>query len=157
MLGHRHAAQTPVLRSGMMLRKWISGATLLVIVFGLGFLAGRQAEVNAQSRNRVFELRIATTSNKEKLNVLMNRFRGGEVKIWERLGMKGVGFWVPADSPKSENTLIYILAHESRQQADASWAKFRDDPEWVAFPKTDLGPVTVDRTFMEPVDFSPLK
>ena len=72
--------------------------------------------------------------------------------------MKPVGFWVPTDSPKSENTLVYILAHEGRKQADASWAKFRDDPEWVAFPKTpDLGKVTVDRTFMAPVDFSPMK
>jgi hypothetical protein len=140
-----------------MLRKCISGGTLVAIVFGLGFLAGRVAEVNAQS-NRVFELRIATLENKEKLNVLMNRFRGGEVKIWDRLGMKSVGYWVPIDAPKSETTLIYILAHQSKQAADASWTKFRDDPEWVAFPKTpDLGKVTVDRTFMAPVDFSPMK
>ena len=141
-----------------MLKKWISGVSLLVVVFGLGFFSGRSATVNAQSKNRVFELRIATTANKEKLDVLMNRFRGGELKIWDRLGMKGVGYWVPIESPKSENTLIYILAHESKQAADASWAKFRDDPEWLAFPKTpDLGPVTVDRTFMAPVDFSPMK
>ena len=141
-----------------MLKKWISGVSLLVVVFGLGFFSGRSATVNAQSKNRVFELRIATTENKEKLDVLMNRFRGGELKIWDRLGMKGVGYWVPIESPKSETTLIYILAHESKQAADASWAKFRDDPEWVAFPKTpDLGKVTVDRTFMQPVDFSPMK
>ena len=141
-----------------MLKKWISGVSLLVVVFGLGFFSGRSATVNAQSKNRVFELRIATTENKEKLDVLMNRFRGGELKIWDRLGMKGVGYWVPIESPKSETTLIYILAHESKQAADASWAKFRDDPEWLAFPKTpDLGKVTVDRTFMAPVDFSPMK
>jgi hypothetical protein len=69
-----------------------------------------------------------------------------------------VGYWVPTDAPKSENTLIYILAHKSRKQADESWANFQNDPEWKAFPKTpDLGPVTVERTFMEPVDFSPIK
>ena len=141
-----------------MLRKCVSGVTLLVITFGFGFWAGRETTVDAQSKNRVFELRIATVENKEKLDVLMNRFRGGEVKIWDRLGMKPVGFWVPTDSPKTENTLVYILAHEGRKQADASWTKFRDDPEWVAFPKTpDLGKVTVDRTFMAPVDFSPMK
>ena len=141
-----------------MLRKCLSGVTLLALTFGFGFWAGRGTTVDAQSKNRVFELRIATVENKEKLDVLMNRFRGGEVKIWDRLGMKPVGFWVPTDSPKSENTLVYILAHEGRKQADASWAKFRDDPEWVAFPKTpDLGKVTVDRTFMAPVDFSPMK
>ena len=139
-----------------MLRKCVSAVTLLLITFGLGFWAGRGTTVNAQSKNRVFELRIANLENKEKLNVLMNRFRGGEVKIWERLGMKGVGFWVPIEGTKTQ--LVYILAHESKQAADASWAKFRDDPEWLKFPKEpDLGKVTVDRTFMTPVDFSPMK
>ena len=135
----------------------VSGG-LLAMTFGAGFLAGRSAPVAAQSANRVFELRIATLSNKEKLNVLMDRFRGGELKIWDRLGMKSVGYWVPTESPKSETTLIYILAHESRKKADESWEKFAKDPEWLAFPKVpDLGPVTVDRTYMSPVDFSPIK
>jgi hypothetical protein len=135
----------------------VSGG-LLAIAFGVGFLAGRSAPVAAQPKDRVFELRIATVANKEKLKVLTDRFRGGEVKIWERLGMKGVGFWVPTDPPKSENMLIYILAHEDRQKADESWEKFRTDPEWLAFTKTpDLGPVTVDRTFMAPVDFSAIR
>jgi|SRR5215510_6972440 len=141
-----------------MLKKVLSGATLLVITFGVGFWNGRETTVNAQAKNRVFELRIANLENKEKLKILMDRFRGGEVKIWERLGMKGVGFWVPIEGSKSENMLIYILAHESKQAADASWTKFRDDAEWLKFPKEpDLGKVTVDRTFMAPVDFSPMK
>jgi hypothetical protein len=139
--------------------RFAASCGLLAITFGVGFLAGRSTPVAAQAKNRVFELRIATLSNKEKLNVLLDRFRGGEVKMWERLGMKGVGFWVPtADSPKSETTLVYILAHEDRKKADESWEKFFKDPEWLAFKKTpDLGPVTVDRTFMAPVDFSALK
>jgi hypothetical protein len=140
------------------LKKYVVTGGLLAIAFGAGFLTGHGTSLEAQTKNRVFELRIATVSNKEKLGVLMNRFRGGELKIWEKHGMKGVGFWVPTDAPKSETTLIYILAHESRKQADESWAKFTNDPEWKAFPKTpDLGPVTLDRTYLEPVDFSPLK
>jgi hypothetical protein len=142
-----------------MLRKHGLYGGLVVMAFGVGWVAGHGVPVEAQAKNRVFELRIATVSNKEKLDVLMNRFRGGELKIWDRLGMKGVGFWVPTpDSPKAETTLIYILAHDSRKGADESWAKFNEDPEWKAFPKTpDLGPVTVERTFMAPVDFSPMK
>ena len=140
-----------------LLRKYGAAGALLATGFGVGFLSGHGATVYAQSK-RVFELRIATVSSKEKLDVLMNRFSGGEVKIWERFNMKPVAFWVPTDAPKSENTLVYILAHESRQKADESWAKFFDDPEWKAFPKTpDLGPVQVDRTFMAPVGFSPMK
>lgn len=134
----------------------VAGA-LLVAGFGGGFLSGHQS-ASAQAKNRVFELRIATLSSKEKLGVLMDRFRGGELKIWDRLGMKSVGYWVPTDPPKSQNTLVYILAHESRQKADESWAKFAVDPEWKAFPQVpELGPVTVERTYLEPVDFSPIK
>jgi hypothetical protein len=134
-------------------------AGLMAVALVVGFVAGRSTGVAAQQKNRVFELRIATVSSQEKLNVLMDRFRGGELKIWERLGMKGVGFWVPTpDSPKANNTLIYILAHEDRKKADESWEKFGRDPEWLAFNKIpDLGPVTVDRTYMAPVDFSALK
>jgi hypothetical protein len=140
------------------LKKYVVPGGLLAIAFGAGFLTGHGTALEAQTKNRVFELRMATVANKEKLNVLMNRFRGGELKIWDKYGMKSVGFWVPTDAPKSETTLIYILAHESRKQADESWAKFTNSPEWKAFPKTpDLGPVTVDRTYMEPVDFSPIK
>jgi len=140
------------------LGRTLSAVGLLAIGYAAGSLSDRTPVANAQGPNRVFELRIATLSNKEKLEVLMSRFRGGELKIWDRLGMKSVGYWVPTDSPKSQTTLVYILAHESRQKADESWAKFAKDPEWLAFPKEpDLGPVTVDRTFMSPVDFSPIK
>ena len=135
-----------------------SPVTILAITFAAGFLSGHASSLAAQATNRVFELRIATTADREKLGVLMNRFRGGELKIWDKHGMNSVGYWVPTDAPKSENTLIYILAHKSRKQADESWANFLADPEWKAFPKIpDLGPVKVERTFMEPVDFSPIK
>ncbi len=140
------------------LKRCAAGGALLAIGFGAGLVSAGDTRLSAQGRNRVFELRIATLSSKEKLDVLMSRFRGGELKIWDRLGMKGVGFWVPTDAPKSDNTLVYILAHESRQKADESWAKFIDDPEWKAFPQIpDLGPVKVERTYLNPVDFSPMK
>lgn len=132
--------------------------SLVAVGLVVGFVAGRSTGAAAQAKNRVFELRIATLSSQEKLNVLMDRFRGGELKIWDRLGMKGVGFWVPTDAPKSSNTLVYILAHEDRKKADESWAKFAKDPEWLAFPQIpELGPVTVERTYMAPVDFSAIK
>ena len=148
-----------------MLRKCVSGVTLLLITFGLGFWAGRGTTVNAQSKNRVFELRIANLENKEKLNVLMNRFRGGEVKIWERLGMKGVGFWVPIEGTKTQ--LIYILAHKSKEAAGESFGAFRTDPDWVKAKEdsekkaggslTEGGMAGVQSVFMNPTDYSQTK
>jgi hypothetical protein len=34
------------------------------------------------------------------------------------------------DEPASQNTLIYLLVHSSRQAADKTWKAFRNDPEW---------------------------
>ena len=141
------------------LRRYAASGGLLLLGFNVGFIASHHGAAEAQTEDRIFELRIATLTTKEKLNVLMDRFRNGELDIWAKLGMEGIGFWVPtADSPKSEHTLVYMLAHESRDKADESWANFSNDPEWLAFPKTPgLGPVTVDRIYLDPADFSPLR
>lgn len=141
------------------LRPYAAAIGLIGIGFAAGLVSSGSAPAEAQSGSRVFELRIATLTTKDKLHVLMDRFRNGELDIWEKHGMNGVGFWVPtADSPKSEHTLFYMLAHESREKADESWAAFFEDPEWEAFPKTPgLGAVSVERIYLDPVDFSPLK
>lgn len=141
------------------MKQYVVGVSLLALGFGAGLLTSHGSAAAAQSGNRVFELRIATLTTKEKLEILVDRFRGGELDIWEKHGMEGIGFWVPtSDSPKSEHTLVYLLAHESREKADESWANFFKDPEWEAFPKIPgLGPVSVERTYLDPLDFSALR
>jgi hypothetical protein len=75
--------------------------------------------------------------------------------------MDNVGYWLPTDAPASSNTLIYILAHDSRDAATKSWAAFREDPEWkgVAERTQANGPIVskVESVFLEATDFSPLK
>ena len=54
-------------------------------------------------------------------------------------------------APLSRTTLIYLLAHESREAAAKNWAAFRDDPEWK---RSSAGgrPLTskVESVFLEP-------
>jgi len=61
----------------------------------------------------------------------------------------------------SDNTLIYVLAHESRDAAMKSWLDFGDDPEWarVAEESQPDGRLVanVERVFMYATDFSPMK
>jgi hypothetical protein len=75
--------------------------------------------------------------------------------------MENVGYWLPTDAPASSNTLIYILAHDSRDAATKSWAAFREDPEWKAVTERTQanGPIVskVESVFLETTDFSPLK
>ena len=75
--------------------------------------------------------------------------------------MENVGYWVPQDAPASGNTLIYILAHDSREAATKSWDAFRQDPDWIKV--RDASQVdgvivsNVQSVFMEATDFSPMK
>jgi hypothetical protein len=109
---------------------------------------------------RVFELRVYHTFP-GRLPALQSRFRDHTLAIFKKHGMTSIGYWTPQESPASESTLIYILAHDSREAADKHWAEFRQDPEWTAVSKASEadGKIVekVDSTFMTPSDYSPLK
>jgi NIPSNAP len=115
----------------------------------------------ADTTGQVYELRTYHTPP-GKLDALHARFRDHSIALLQRHGMKVVGFWVPTDASQgSADTLVYILAHKSRAAADASWAAFSADPEWVRVKAESEknGPLTskVDKVFMSATDYSPLK
>jgi hypothetical protein len=58
--------------------------------------------------------------------------------------------------------LIYLLHHANRQQADASWTAFGNDPDWqkVAKDSQRNGKLLAEppqRLFLRALDFSPLR
>lgn len=114
----------------------------------------------AAQSNRVFELRTYYTLP-GRLPNLLARFRDHTVKLFEKHGMTNVGYWVPADAPGSENTLIYVLAHASRDAAKKSWDAFRTDPAWLkARAESEKDGKIVDKVeavYLNPVDFSALR
>ena len=114
----------------------------------------------AFAQNRVFELRTYTC-NEGKLEALKARFRDHTIEIFKRHGMESIGYWVPKDPERSKNTLIYIIAHSSREQADKNWAAFRADPEWqkVSTASDANGKIVLktESVYMDPADFSMLK
>jgi hypothetical protein len=106
----------------------------------------------------VYELRVYH-ANEGKLDDLLKRFREHTTKLFEKHGMKNVAYWTPLDDPLKGKTLIYVLAHPSREAAASNWKAFGDDPEWVKV--RDASEVNgklvekVDSTFMALTDFSP--
>ena len=150
-----------------MLRNKSFGLVLLAVVFAGGFVAGNLTEplgvATAQEHDHaghVFELRTYTASP-GKLSDLEARFRNHTVGLFEKHGMTNVGYWVPTDAPLSEDTLIYVLEHESRDAAQASWDAFRADPEWVeARAESERNgrlAANVEAVFMKATDYSPMK
>lgn len=122
-------------------------------------LAGTM-NLGAQSGGRVYELRTYTC-NEGKLPDLQKRFRDHTTKLFEKHGMKNVGYWVPADAPRSQNTLIYIISHASREAAKKNWDDFRNDPDWQKVQKESEvnGKIVskLESVFMDATDYSPMK
>jgi NIPSNAP len=114
----------------------------------------------ARAEDRVYELRTYTTFD-GKLDALKARFRDHTIEIFKRHGMTSIGYWVPTDPAKSQNTLIYIIAHPSIEEAKKHWAEFSSDPEWkkVSADSEKDGKIVshVESVYMTPTDFSMLK
>ena len=138
-------------------------AILALVVFGLGYAAGQFSafESVAQAQGeRIFEMRTYT-AHPGRLDALNARFRDHTTRIFDTHGMTNVGYWTPQEAPLSENTLVYILAHDSREAGQASWDAFRADPEWaqVAEESQRDGRIveSVDVLWLEPTDYSKIK
>ena len=147
----------------MAAREWFLFACVAA-VFGAGFMLGSTSRgtqvARAQTVTRVFELRTYTTPE-GKLDALEARFRDHTMPLFERHGITNIGYWTPQDAPNSSNTLVYIIAHDSREAAETSWQNFRDDPEWQRVSReTQLdGRIVnnVESAFLDPTDYSPMQ
>ena len=134
----------------------LSIASISLIV-GLG--AGIFYSTSAQNQ-KVFELRTyqATPGN---LGNLHARFRDHTMRIFRKHGMEIVGFWSPTSEEERDDILVYLLAHDSQDAADASWQAFGADPEWasVAEESNKNGQILagVERKYMVATDYSPMK
>lgn len=107
----------------------------------------------------VYELRIYEVFP-GKMEALHARFRDVTVPLWERLGVKIVGFWTTVIG-SSHNQLIYILAFESLAQREEIWQKFKSDPAWLAVlaesEKDGVLVKQISNSFMVPTSYSPLQ
>jgi hypothetical protein len=80
--------------------------------------------------NRVHELRTYTTLP-GRLSALNTRFAQHTMKLFEKHGMRNEMYWIPTDDARRDNTLIYVLSHESQEAADKSWKAFQADSDWI--------------------------
>ena len=119
----------------------------------------------ADGEPRVFELRTYTATPKN-LPKLLARFRDHTLDLFKRHGMTSVGYWtLDAGQPGADDTLVYMLAHKSKEARDASFKTFAADPDWqaakTASEKDAGGSLTVKdgvkSVLMSPTDYSPMK
>jgi hypothetical protein len=123
--------------------------------------AGISAAQDKGANSPVYELRTYTTLP-GRLPALNRRFSDHTMRFFAKHGMKNVMYWIPTDDARKDNTLIYVLLHESQAAADKSWKDFQADPEWVKVRDASEadGKILVkapDRVFMRMTDYSPGK
>jgi hypothetical protein len=120
--------------------------------------SAQEKPATMQSTTPIYELRVYHTFE-GKLDDLLRRFREHTVKLFEKHGIKNVAYWTPTDEPLKGKTLVYILAHPSREDATANWKAFQNDPEWQSVrDKSEANGKLVEKidfTFLVMTDFSP--
>lgn len=132
--------------------------TLRLLAF-LALFAGLFPALRAADDGPVFELRTytATPGNLDKL---LTRFRDHTLRIFEKHGMKNLGYAVPVEKADGAGEkLVYMIAHRSRESAKESWKNFSADPEWKdVSAKSQVGGkivAKVESIFLTQADFSP--
>lgn len=111
--------------------------------------------------SRCFEMRTYYAAP-GKLEALNARFRDHTCALFKKHGMENIGYWIPADKDKgADNTLIYIIAHKSREDAKKSWAAFINDPEWKKVQQESEANgklvTKVESVYMSATDYSLIK
>ena len=109
---------------------------LSLVIFIATVIASFAADTNTLAPSasiakdsRCFEMRTYYAAP-GKLEDLNKRFRDHTCALFKKHGMENIGYWIPTDADKgATNTLVYVLAHKSRDEAKKSWDAFRNDPE----------------------------
>ncbi len=95
-----------------------------------------------------------------RLPALLKRFETITLKLWEKHGIKQVGFFTTLVG-ESNQELTYILAWESLAAREKIWNGFAPDPEWLtARAKTEEDGQIVGNIvnqLLAPTSFSAMK
>src|SRR5262252_6224324 len=133
---------------------------LLSFLCGVALMTAFTTLGQSKSSQHVYELRLYHV-NEGKLDALVARFRDHTDALFKKHNMKSIGYWQPQDAPASQNLLIYVLEHPSREEAQKNWAAFQADADWkkVKAESEANGALVdhIDRYFMDPTSYSELK
>jgi hypothetical protein len=94
-----------------------------------------------------------------KLPDLLDRFETKTLKVFQRLGIRPVGFWTTIFGDSNQE-VMYILAWKDMAEKERVWATLLSDPEWLAIrAETERdGPIVANAksSLLAPTSFSGL-
>ena len=149
--------------------------TLGIVLVGLGFSGVTSAQDlpafcgpavqlpaefsgNVVGDSRCFEIRMYTAApaanGEGGIDNLHQRFREGEMALFEKHGAEIVAVWQRLDDP---NTLVWMLAYRDRAHRDEIFTAFREDPDWTALLAKYPVPLSIEAFMLSASDYSALK
>jgi len=95
-----------------------------------------------------------------RLPALLKRFETTTVRLFEKHGIRQLGFWTVAIG-ESNQDLIYILQWESLAEREKCFGEFQKDPEWIEARRKseEAGPIvaSIANSILTPAAFSAAK
>ena len=95
-----------------------------------------------------------------RLPALNQRFANITLKLWEKHGIRPVGFWTDLIGDSNQK-LTYLLAWESLAEREKKWDAFASDPDWLAkrAESEKDGPIVAhfSNSILQPTSYSALK
>jgi hypothetical protein len=111
----------------------------------------------AEQKGEIYEMRVYYAPE-GKLDALHARFRDHTLKLFEKHGIKNVGYFVP-EGANPERKLVYFLSYPSRDARNRSWKDFMSDPDWQkAHKESEKNGKLVEKIeaeFLQSTDYSP--
>jgi hypothetical protein len=94
------------------------------------------------------------------LPALIKRFDTATLKLWEKHGIRQVGFWTTLIG-ESNQELTYMLAWNSLAEREQKWNGFMADPEWTGkraeSEKDGAIVANIVSQILQPTSFSAMK
>ncbi|MGA7985910.1 MAG: NIPSNAP family protein [Burkholderiales bacterium] len=95
-----------------------------------------------------------------RLPELNRRFEAVTLKLWEKHGIRPVGFWTTLIGADHQ-ALYYLLEWDSLAERERRWNAFQSDPEWIAArAETEkAGPIVarIENQILAPTAYSKLR
>jgi hypothetical protein len=115
----------------------------------------------ASRSSRVFELRIYESQSMAARVKKAAMFNGGEIGVFQRLGMRPVFIGESIVGPRQPN-ITYMLSFDSLAEREKLWSAFGSDPEWKklsAPPELKDAQIVanISNIMLRPLPFSPMK
>lgn len=95
-----------------------------------------------------------------RMAALLKRFNDHTLRIWERHGIRPIGFWT-VEIGDNNHDLYYLLEWRSLAEREERWGAFQADQEWIekrAESEKD-GPIMThfSNLILKPTAFSKIK